>query len=224
MAQTAASDSLGHRRLMVDGQIRTFGIIDLDLIDRFLAVPRENFVEPGQVALAWSDAMIRLQGGRALLKPMVLAKMLQAANILPGDRVLNVASGLGYGAALLAGLAASVVAMEADAALVDAITANCAALGLANVTARRGDLPRGAPDKAPFDVIIIEGAVETGLDHLLAQLADRGRLIVILNRPGQVFGEAKRYERHGDSVGERVLFETSAPVLAGFALVPTFAF
>ncbi len=224
MAQFSASDSLAHRRIMVDGQIRTYGITDLDLIDRFLAVPRENFVGPEQVALAWSDAAVQLQGGRTLLKPMVLAKMLQAASLLPGDRVLDIAGGSGYGAALMAGLATQIVALEAGAGQAAAIAANCAALGLANVEAVSGDLTRGAPGKAPFDVIMVEGAVETGLEPLLAQLANKGRLIVIRNKPGRVYGEVMRCERHGASIGERVLFEAAVQVLAGFGAAPAFAF
>ena len=226
MPQTSASDSASQRRVMVDGQIRTFGITNLDLIARFLAVPRENFVDAAQLTLAFSDVPLVLAGTspRALLTPMVLAKMIQSASLSPGEKVLDVAGGLGYGAAILSGLAAEVVALESDAARSSATSANCAALGLINVTAITGDLAKGAPALAPFDFILLNGAVETGLAALLAQLADKGRLIAIRNHPGGSGGQVIRFERHGATIGERVLFETAAAVLEGFVAAPAFAF
>lgn len=226
MPEISASDSFSQRRLMVDGQIRTFGITDLDLIDRFMAVPRENFVDPLSRALAWSDAQLYLPGSprRLLLAPMVLAKMIQSAGIKPSDHVLDVAGGLGYGAAILAGLCVQVVALEDNAGRVAAAKAAFATLGLANAVALSGELAQGAPVQGQFDVIIVNGAVEAGLDTLLGQLRDGGRLVAIRNLPGQALGTVVRSERHGSSIGERVLFETIAPVLQGFAAAPAFAF
>ena len=225
-ATATATDTSSQRRLMVDGQIRTFGITSTDLIDRFLAVPREKFVDPAQATLAWSDAPLQIAGirPRALLRPMVLAKMMQGASVTPTDKVLDIAGGRGYGAAILAGLAAHVVALENDPARVIAIGTGCAALGIVNVTAVNGDLTKGAPDSGPYDVIIVNGAVETGWMALLAQLADKGRMIVIRNHPGRSDGQVLRFERHGAAIGERVLFETCADVLEGFAAAPSFAF
>lgn len=221
-----SSDSLSHRRIMVDGQIRTFGITDLDLIDRFLDVPREMFVDPGQESLAWSDAPLVLKGAkpRALLRPMVLAKMFQAAAIQKKDRVLEIAGGNGYGAAILSGLAASVVTLETEAARTDATLVGCKALGLLNVTSITGDLSQGVPAHGPYDVIILNGAIETSPATLLQQLADRGRLIAICSTPGRASGEVTCFERQGRHVGERILFESSSAVLEGFEAVPVFSF
>ena len=218
MSDPPVIDSLGKRRLMVDGQIRTFGVTDLGLIDRFLSVPRENFVEKRQLALAWSDAPLQLSGlpPRTLLTPMVLAKMLQAAMVRPSDRVLDVAPGLGYSTAILAGLAGHVVALESFAERAAAITRNCAELSLSNVSALAGPLQNGAPAHGPFNVILIHGAVEHGMDALVSQLADGGRMVVIRSRPGNVVAEVVRMERHGMVLGERTVFETSACVLEGF--------
>lgn len=226
MPEISASDSLSQRRLMVDGQIRTFGITDLDLIDRFLAVPREMFVDSASVALAWSDAPLKLAGSpaRTLLQPMVLAKMIQNASLKPGDRVLDIAGGLGYGAAVMAGMAAQVLALEEDEIYSASARQAIAALGLGNITTLTGDLATGASGHGPFDVILVNGAVQTGIAALLAQLSDGGRMLAIRNRPGQIIGEVVRYEKHGANTGERVLFETTAQVLHGFAATPAFAF
>ena len=110
-------DAVAARRLMVDGQVRTADVTDAALIDAMLTVPRERFLPPALAQLAYLDGDIQIAPGRALLKPMVLAKLIQAARVGPEDRVLDLGCGTGYSSAVLARLAATVVALEEDAAL-----------------------------------------------------------------------------------------------------------
>lgn len=226
MSENPSPDMSAQRRMMVDGQIRTFGVTDSDVIERFLLVLREAFVEPAMAQLAYSDAVLRLSGDprRTLLAPMVLARMIQGARLKAGARVLDIGGGLGYSAAIVAGLASQVVAVETTQARVEAIAAACLALGLANVAAVTGTLAAGYAQKGPYDLILVNGAVETEPTALLAQLADGGCLIVIANLPGQGHGQVLCYEASNGMTGQRALFDATAPVLEGFRAEPVFAF
>lgn len=234
MDQMIARDPLATRvirRAMVDNQIRTFDVTDQPLIDRFYTVPREYFLPDHLAGLAYSDAVLTVsspQGAkRALLTPMVLARLLQGAAVQPADRVLTVAGGAGYAAAVLAGLAAEVFALESDAGFSESGQAAFQMLKIGNVSAVTGALPDGYRPKSPFDVIVVEGAVETHLDGLLAQLAPRGRLVTIqktLFDGVRRNGKATLFERFGDEIGSRTLFDSSAAVLDDFAAPNNFAF
>lgn len=215
------------RRTAVDCQIRPYGVIDQRLLGRFLDVPREIFTPEGQESLAYSDGDVRLPleggGARAMLAPMVLARLLQDAAIRPTDVVLDVGGATGYTAALAAGLGASVVALESDAFLSRRAAENFRTLALENVEAVNGSLREGASAKAPYDVIVVNGAAEEGLDELLGQLAQNGRLLAFAP---QTAGAAKAllYSRDRDAVSSRTLFEASAKLLPEFAKTPAFAF
>ena len=220
------------RRAMVDNQIRTFDVTDQPLLDRFYTVPRELFLPPELASLAYSDAVLSVGQGpearRVMLIPMVLARLLQGAGVRSTDRVLVVAGGMGYAAAILAGLAASVVALESDAGFGMAAGGGCRSLGLSNVTTATGPLPEGVAAGAPFDVIVVAGAVESRLETLLGQLAMRGRLVAIrktlfdgLRRNGK----AVLFERLGASeFSDRNLFDSSASVINGFEAATGFSF
>ena len=209
------------RRHMVDGQVRTADVTDLRLIAAMLEVERERFVPPASAALAYLDLDLPVgEGGRCLLKPMVLAKLIQAADIGPADRVLDVGCATGYAAALLARIAGSVVALEQDESL--AKTAAGALSGLANVTKASGPLTAGWPSAGPYDAILLEGATEVAPHALCDQLKDGGRLVCVLGAgPG---AKATIYCRSGKEVGERPIFDAAAPLLPGFAKQPVFAF
>ena len=234
MDQTVARDHAATRvlrRAMVDNQVRTFDVTDQPLLDRFYTVPREIFLPEGLAGLAYSDAVLTVgRGGsakRVLLMPMVLARMLQGAAIRATDRVLTVAGGTGYAAALVAGLAAEGTALESDDAFTTGARSAFQTLGLMNVSAVTGALPDGHAASAPYDVIIIEGAVEAHLEALLKQLAPRGRLVAIrktLFDGVRRNGKATLFERIGDDIAHRALFDSSAVVLPEFGAVPTFAF
>ena len=225
LAQPLSNPAALARRMMVDGQVRTFDVTNLDVIDRLLSVPREAFLPPEFEDRAYSDAALTLPGQppRRLLAPMVLARLLQAAAISSEDRVLDLAGGLGYGAALMAGLAREVVMVEADEARVSAATMAFARLGLTNVRALRGEVADGAPAEAPFNLVILNGAFGHLPAALLSQIAVGGRLLGV-RAHSDVVGEAVRLDVAHATVGERPLFSCHAEMIEGFAKTASFAF
>ena len=214
-------DFARQRLTMVDGQLRTYDVTHAGLLAAFGAVPREVFVNPTQRAVAYVDQPQPLGGGRALPTPMVLARLIQAAEIKPNDRVLEVGSGTGYGAAVLTALGASVVALECDLALADRARACLEAAGSA-ATVVTGALPAGWAALGPFDAIVMNGSFETEPTELLAQLADGGRLVGIrgIGRSAR----AMLYRRAGGHNSGRPVFDAAAPVLPGFEAIPAFSF
>lgn len=214
------TDFAAARRMMVDCQVRTTDVTDLRVISALEEVPRERFVPPGSAALAYLDIDLPLGGARRLLKPMVLAKLMQAAEIDPEDHALDAGCATGYGAAVLARVAGNVVALEEDKKL--AAAASAALAGIANVTLATGALAAGWPQAAPYDVILLEGATEVPPHALCAQLKDGGRLVCVLGSGPAA--KAMLYRRSGDDVGGRPVFDAAAPLLPGFAKPPVFAF
>ncbi len=150
-------DTVAARRMMVDGQIRTADVTDPDLIGAMLAIPREQFVPAAVAAQAYVDADLPLGEGRALLKPMVLAKLIQALRIRSTDHVLDVGCGTGYSSAVLARLAGSVVALEQSDRLASQAKQALAAAG-GSIVGATGPLSDGWPSAAPYDVILLNGA------------------------------------------------------------------
>ncbi len=226
-------DSRVQRQTMVDCQIRTFEVTDQRLINRILDVPRERFLPDDLRMLAYSDVALKLpaeapgEEARTLLMPMVLARMIQGARLKATDRVLDIACGSGYSTAILAGLAAEVIALESGPAMRRALQGRLAACGLERVRTLDGSLAEGAETDGPFDVILVNGAVATNLEGLLSQLAEGGRLTVIRRAPDDPTGRAAKaicYEKRGAEVGNRYLFDASAPLLPAFAPAPTFEF
>ena len=215
------------RRLMVDRQVRTFDVTDQIVVGRMLDVPREPFVDADSRLLAYSDSAIDLAGeagprARSLLPPFILARMLQAAEPQPTDRVLDVAGGTGYTAALLAGLVAEVVAVEPDAALSARAKAIFAELGLANAKAVSAPLPGPDATLGFFDLIFVNGCAEDHLPALAERLAPGGRIIAIVPKTsGSTM--AARISGTGDDLSVRPLFDAQAPVIAEFRRAPAFA-
>lgn len=214
------TDFAAARRNMVDGTIRTADVTNLRLLWAFQETPRERFVPPKSAELAYVDFDLPVAAHRFLMKPRVLSKMLQVADIKASDRVLVVGCATGYGAAILARVAAQVVALEEDAAL--ARTAREALADRTNVEVVSGSLAAGWMASAPFDVIVLEGATEVVPDALLRQLSDGGRLLCILG--GDPAAKAMLYLRSGGDVGGRAVFDAAAPVLPGFTRPLAFAF
>ncbi len=208
------------RRKMVDGQIRTNDVTDPDVIAAMMELPREVFVPAAQAPIAYLDRDIPVDAGRALLKPMVLAKMIQAAELEPGASVLDVACGTGYSSALLARLGGTVVALEDDPDRVRRCTEALARVN-AKITAVCGPLEAGWAARAPYDVILVNGAMEVEPQRLFQQLKEDGRLIGIL---GTGPGKAMIYRREAGETSGRPLFDAAAPPLAAFARVPAFVF
>ncbi len=210
------------RKHMVDSQVRPDNVTDRRLIHAMSDVARERFAPSDQATLVYSDTILKLADTRAMMAPRDFAKLVDAAEIGPGDAILDIACGLGYSTAVLARLGEAVVAVEADEALATKAEANLAAAGVDTAAVITGDLVKGAPDQGPFNVIIIEGAVEREPDALKAQLADGGRLLFV-RRDGAV-GKAVLVVRTGDRFGERTLFNSAAPLLAEYRREPEFVF
>jgi protein-L-isoaspartate(D-aspartate) O-methyltransferase len=221
-------DFAAARRIMVDSQVRTSDVTDLRLIAAMLAVPRERFLPAEQADLAYLDFDVPVtvtrpgQPARRLLKPMVLAKLMQAAEVATGDHVLDVGCATGYSTAVLARLAGAVVALEEDAALAELARGNLRALGVSNAQVASGPLADGLPAQAPYDVILVNGAFEIAPKALLRQLKPGGRLVGVLGRGPA--SKAMLYCSIGGESGGRAIFDAAAPLLPGFAAPPAFVF
>lgn len=215
-------DAVAARRLMVDGQVRTADVTDAALLDAMLTVPRERFLPPALAPLAYVDGDVQIAPGRALLKPMVLAKLIQAARVGPEDCVLDLGCGTGYSSAVLARLAARIVALEEDAELAREAGESLAAVGAAQVAVVVGPLTAGWPAGAPYDVILLNGAAEILPDALGRQLAPGGRLVGVCGRGPATKGTIS-YFIEGHLVG-RPIFDAAAQPLAGFVAPPAFVF
>jgi protein-L-isoaspartate(D-aspartate) O-methyltransferase len=214
------------RQKMVDGQVRTNDVTDTRILDAMLALPRELFVPESRRALAYLDLDLDVSEGdaakRYMIKPQVIAKLLQAAEIAPTDKVLVVGCATGYAAALTSRLAAKVTATESDSVLVAKGKEILGQLGFTNVTVKAGAPAEGDPADAPYDVIVLNGATEVMPERLFAQLAEGGRLVGVFaaSKPARATIVTKS---HGD-LGHRPLFDAAAPVLPGMERVPTFVF
>jgi protein-L-isoaspartate(D-aspartate) O-methyltransferase len=214
------------RQKMVDGQVRPSDVTDTRILDAMLAVPRELFLPESRRALAYLDLDLDVSEGggarRFLIKPAVLAKMLQAAQIAETDRVLVVGCASGYAPAVISRFAAQVTATESDPMLAAKAAAVLAQLGCENVTIRTAAAAEGDPANAPFNVIILHGAAEIMPKQLCEQLAEGGRLVGIFatSQPQRAIMVMRS---HGD-FGNRALFDAVAPVLPGLERVPAFVF
>ena len=215
------------RRNMVDSQVRTFDVFDIPLLAVLDELPRERFAPEGRESLAYIDLDLPVAEGiagerRYMLKPMILARMIQSLDVEAGHRVLDVAPGLGYSTAVLARLGARVIGLEAAEDLAAEATRRLAAVGIEGATVASGPLQEGYPDGAPYDAILVNGLLGMRPDALLAQLADGGRLICV-EQTGRA-GRAVLYTRSGDAVGSRSVFDAGAEPLKAFAQEPGFVF
>jgi len=214
------------RQKMVDGQVRPSDVTDLRVIDAMLAVPREDFVPAGLRPMAYLDIDLDISapGGarRFLIKPVVLARMLQAAEITAADNVLVVGCATGYSAAVVAQIAGRVTATEEDPALVGTAAASLAAQGISNVVFHAAAAADGWAADAPYNVIVLVGATEIVPSKLYHQLAPGGRLV-------GVFADTKPQRamivtHSQDDYGHRALFDAAVPVLPGLERLPAFVF
>ena len=220
------SDFSTARQKMVDGQVRPSDVTDTRIIDAMLAVPREAFVPESQRALAYMDLDLDVSaaGGvkRFLIKPVVLAKMLQAAEIKDTDSVLVVGCATGYSAAVVSMLAARVTATESDGSQASKAGDTLTKLGVGQVTVRTAASSEGDQANAPYDVIVLDGATEVVPDRLYQQLRDGGRLVGVfaMGRPQRAMIVT---HSHAD-FGSRALFDAAVPVLPGLERLPAFVF
>ena len=220
-------DFAQYRTKMVDSQLRTTDVTDIDILDAMGSVPRELFVDENRRALAYIDEDVRLSGAAAgsaryLMEPSPFAKLLQLAAIRKGDRVLDVGAGTGYSAAILAKLAASVVALESDEHLAAEAKKVLASLGFDTVSVICAPLAAGHAAGAPYDVIVVEGSVDRLPEALHAQLAEGGRLVVVEGRGNA--GHARLHIKRDGLVTGRNAFNAAIKSLPEFDLAPSFEF
>ncbi len=209
---------------MIDCQVRTFDVTDLRLLDVMDEVPREHFVPADSLPLAYSDQLIRCRGeggGRWLLTPMAVARLLQALDIRPGQAVLDAGCGGGYTTALAAKLGGRVTGVESDAALAAIAKRGLAALGL-DAPVVTGAVADGHAPGAPYDAILLNGAFEAAPETLLAQIGPDGRLAGIDADGGAP--KAVLIRRAGKGFSRMALFDCAAPVFDGLRRAPSFAF
>lgn len=210
------------RRHMVDNQLLTYGVISHELLDSMGHIPRERFVPEGQKQVAYADMDQKLsEKGRFLMAPASFGRLVQLAEISSSDVVLVVGCGSGYSVAVLSSLASAVVGVEQNKALVDEASAVLADLDIGNGVILEGNLEKGIPSEAPYDVIIIEGAVDEVPPALLNQLRDGGRLIAVIN--GGVTGIASVFVKSGNNISSRQEFNAKLPVLTSLTKKPEFA-
>jgi protein-L-isoaspartate(D-aspartate) O-methyltransferase len=207
------------RRSMVASQLRTTGVNDPRVLAAVGAVARERFVPADRSAMAYADTLVPLGGGRELNPPMTTARLLSEAAPMPSDRALVVAAATGYAAAVLAEIGASVVAVEEDPALAAAARETLAGTGVILV---QGPFAGGSADRAPYDFILIDGAVASIPQTLVAQLADDGRLAAaIVDRGVTRLALGRKFE---GAFGYQIFADAAAAILPGFAEPRTFSF
>ena len=197
---------------MIEAQIRTNNVTDVRIHAALDAVMRERFVPAAKQALAYADVPVEIAPGRYLLDPRSFAKALQLVQLTAEDKVLDVGCGTGYSSAVLARLAADVVAVEDDPALVAQAREALRRLGVGNVTIAAGDLATVGKSKAPYDVIVLEGVVPAVDEALFAQLKPEGRLVALVGAAGEV-PVAHLFAKSGKGIAARRDFDARLPPL-----------
>ena len=213
---------------MVNSQVRTTDVTDHALLSALLDVPRERFVPADRRFATYIDEdleigrAVGLDGPRYLMEPSPFAKMVQLAEIGPGDTVLDIGCATGYSCAVLARLAESVIAVESDEPLADFAREALAELVVDNVAVVSGALEEGYPKEGPYDAIVIEGAVDRVPDAILDQLKEGGRLVTVVGRGHS--GRARLFVREDGIVSNRPVFNAAVPILPGFEAPAEFVF
>ena len=202
------------RITMVDTQVRPSDVTSFQVLDAMLSVPRELFVPSKQRDAAYAGTHVGLGHGRVVLAPRTMAKLLQVADVQPDELVLDVGAGLGYSSALAACMAEAVIALEEDADLAREAERALSEASADNVAVINGALVDGASKHGPYDVVLIEGAVQDIPDALIDQLKVGGRIVAIFLEGA--LGTARVGYKDGQGVSWRFAFNATAPVLPGF--------
>lgn len=215
------------REKMVDGQLRTTGVTSFPILAIMSEVPREQFVPEHLRPFAYIDEDIPVLPNEAgvrryLMEPSSLARLIQLADIGPQDSVLEIGCATGYSTAVISRIAAKVVAVESDANLAEAAQENLARLGCDNARVKHGELAEGYPAEGPYDVIFLNGAVETVPVKLFNQLAEGGRFACIVGLGNT--GTATLWTKVGGELSSRRAFNAAIGLLPGFELEKTFVF
>ena len=217
-------DFAAARHYMVEGQIRTNRVTNSLLVDAMDSIAREEFLPEALKSRAYIDEDINVAPGRIMMEPMVLARLLQTAEIKETDLCMVSASATGYEVACMAAMASAVVAIESNVDLATNSEEVLKNIGADTVSVFKGDITKGHPAQAPFDVIFINGAVSKIPETLTNQLAEGGRLLAVVAPPGAVPGKATLVTKHDGAVSERQVFDANIPGLPEFTKAPTFSF
>lgn len=207
---------------MVDTQVRPSDVTKFPIIEAMLTVPRELYVPAAHREAAYMGENLDLGGGRVLLDPRTLAKLIDALDVQRSDVILDIGCGLGYSTAVLARLAEFVVAVEDDAGRADAAQAMLSEQGVDNAAVLNGPLNAGAAKSGPYDVIILQGSAEIIPDVILSQLRDGGRIGAVFSEGA--LGVARIGHKTGEQINWRFAFNAGAPVLPGFRQPAGFVF
>ena len=210
------------RATMVDGQVRPNKVTDPRIIGAMRLLPREAFVPEALRPLAYLDANLPFGRGRVMLEPMVTARLLQVARPRGGERALVVAGGTGYLSAILARCGVSVSLLDDDPTLLAIARVACAG-EVPAIRIFEGDLRAGLPGGAPFDLVVVEGAVAAIPPALASQLAPEGRIVAILTAPDGM-SRAVIAERTAAGLGAQPRFDCATPMLPGLLAPPAFRF
>ena len=211
------------RKNMVDCQLKPNKIINLNLIDAFLKVPREIFVNEKNINQCYLDVNIDLTKNRFLLNPMVSARLIQSLNISKDDTVLTIGSGVGYNSVILSYLCNTVIGIESIKSFYDFSVDVLTKLEVNNVVFIKSKIENGYSDQQPYDCIIIEGGVNHVPIQILNQLSENGRLVAVEIKEGDV-GKATLYQRYGEDFIKNYLFDAYVPIFDGFKKNQNFKF
>ena len=218
------TDFAAARANMVESQIRPNKVTDPALIRALATLPRERFVRAERRPLAYVDEDLALGGGRFLMEPMVLARLIQTAAPEAGEIALVVGCGTGYAAAVLSRVCEMVIGVESDKALAGRAAAALTDLGIDNALIVEGPAHAGYPNQAPYDVILFDGAVPAFPDTVAAQCAEGGRMVGVLTGRNRGVGLATVGTNFGGTVSNRAVFDANVPPLPEFAEENIFSF
>ena len=212
------------RKNMVENQIRANKVTSLNVINAFLDVPREKFVPDALQEISYVDEDIQLSRNRFMMKPMILARLFQSLNLKGNENILHVGSNSGYGSAILSRMCSSVISLESDKKLFETSIHTFSNMGFDNVVPLHGSMENGVEKEAPFDIIFIEGSIETEPKSLFSQLNENGKLIAIIRPENIKIGKAKLFFKISNEIGLENLFDAQVSKLSIFKSKTKFSF
>ena len=215
------TDFTARRTMMVDTQIRPSDVTKFPIIDAMLTVPREDFVPDAYRETAYVGEHIPVSKNRVILEPRLLGKILDALDLTSGDLVLDIGSAYGYSAAVIAHIAQAVVAVESDESLAGESQTLLIETGADNVVVEESDMALGAAEHGPYDVIVVEGGVETMPAGLIDQLKEGGRMAAVFCEGA--LGTLRVGYKHNGKLTWRDEFNAFVPVMPGFAKETAFS-
>jgi len=203
------------RQNMVESQLRTNKVTDQRILDAMREIPRESFVPTGLRNIAYIDESVEVSQGRFIMQPMILARILQISQIDKDDSVLVVGSSTGYMAAVASKLAALVFALESDVELAKQSESLLTKMAMDNIVIENGPLASGWAKQGPFNVILIDGAVDEVPGALIDQLAEGGRLIAVINQ-NDLVSVATIFKKLNGHVSQTTYFDANVNNLNEF--------